>query len=99
MEALLEFLKANPVVAVGIGVLVLLCGVSFIKKLIKLALALLVVTVVALAFVNNSAEEYWEEISVEGLAKVGERAMEVGEKAVEKAVAEGKKAIEDEIGK
>jgi len=99
MEAFVEFLKANPVVAFGIVLLVFLCGVSLIKKLIKLALVLLVVTVAALYFVNDSAKEYWEEISVEGLAKVGERAMEVGEKAVEKAVTEGKKAIEDEIGK
>ena len=73
----------------------MLCGVSVVKKLIKLALALLVVTVVALAFVRHSAIEHWESISAEALKKAGERGRDLGQKAV----AEGREAIEKEARK
>lgn len=102
MEPLVDYLKANPVVVVGIGILVLLCGVSLVKKLIKLALVLLVVMVVALYFVRDSAMEHWDAVRAEAVKKAGERAREMGQKAVaegRKAVEEGKKAIENEVRK
>lgn len=101
VDALIAYLKANPLVAVVLTVLVVMVLGSIIKKLVKVAFILAVIFLAGLYWTNNQASSEEWKVQLEALKKKGEQLLEKGaEEAVKKGkevIEEGKKEVEKKL--
>ena len=100
MDAMIAYLQAHPLVALGLALLAVLLFGSIFGRLLRLAFWLGLVLLVGLYFTHRSAEGEWRakaemlgEQGTELLKKVGEQVKKYGEEALE----EGKKAVDKEL--
>ena len=93
MEALIAYLKAHPLIAVLLALVVGLFIGSLFKKLVKAALVLGVISLLALYFVYQQASEDWRTRADLLLEKAEEKAREYGQEALEK----GREALEEHL--
>jgi hypothetical protein len=93
MDAMIAYLEAHPLVAVVLVVLVVLLFGSLIKKLVKLALIVGLLLLIALYLTDQEASKDWRTQGELLLKKAEEKADQYGQKALEKSKEVLKKQI------
>ena len=102
MEMLIAYLRDNPLIGVGLALLVGMIIGSVFKKLLKLAFWLGLLFLAGLYLTHRDAKEEWQT-GADALKKQGEELLKMaGEKAVEygeEALGKGKTILEKRMQK
>jgi cell division protein FtsW (lipid II flippase) len=93
MDNWIDYLSANPVLALALVVVLVLFLFMVLRKLIKWAIISFVILVVAVGFSYSEAQK--QPQIIRDLIKNREKVFKEGEKAAEKTIDKLKKSIKD----